>query len=379
MKDIRRLIELSLEAKLPSEGFDLIDLVPVPSGGDRMVKLRSLAELLDEFDRDSGKEGTSYIVQVSPTKKTETTQRTVKSDVEGMYFNDGNLNISVLEQNAEVLMAAGDFLLARNIYQAILKTGKSSAASLFKIGLTFEAEKNLLKAISIYEESLAYEPTFKAYERLASLLRKTGQDQYAAEIIERALAGKNIPPKVQYELHKSCGNCWMRKDYFNRAEIHHRSALKINPDSDEVRSNLGSLYLKQQKLNEAKRCFEDAVAANSKNAKAHSGLGISYLGLNDKKSALTSFKKSLRIDLMNPTAIFYLVKLAYELKDYAEAAEILKNYTNSAPVNPSLLYSLAGLQYHTGSHSEASNNVRKILDMNSKHKGALKLQKHLEE
>ena len=39
-------IETFLGSKLNAEGYDLVDLVPIPSHGDRMVRIRTLQEAL---------------------------------------------------------------------------------------------------------------------------------------------------------------------------------------------------------------------------------------------------------------------------------------------------------------------------------------------
>src|SRR5262245_19408758 len=54
----------SIAQTLDSEHVDVVDLVPIPSRGDRMVRIRTLEEALDDFDRAGSGDTVSYLVQV---------------------------------------------------------------------------------------------------------------------------------------------------------------------------------------------------------------------------------------------------------------------------------------------------------------------------
>lgn len=386
--DIKSALERKITEELDSRGYDLLDFSAVPSDGDRMVRLRTLEEMIDEFSFGGDDHTTSYVVQVR--KKDErsgsssTDQPQAKSSfrseaANGLYSESGQINLNTLENTATVLLNAGDYALAKNVYQTLLKQGGviSSPKAYLGLGVCAEGEGRFNEAQSHYEESIAYEPTLSAYQKLVSLLVRMGRERYAAEVCERALYLRDISESEKFEFHKTCGNCLARLEEVQRCEAHYRAALSIRPDADEIQSNLGSMYLRSGRIPDAKRSFQDALASNPGNASAHLGLGCCFMVEGQKKRAHDSFVASLRGRLNDANAIFYLVKCAYEIKEYAEAEEIVSRYVQISPVNPSLLYSLAGLKFHVGKRDEARQVAEKIISVRPEHSGATQLLKML--
>lgn len=375
MKDLRASIQEVLGKQLSAEGYDVVDLIPIPAKGDKMVKIRTIEEALDEFDSTDQEDTSGYLIQVRRKQSPSTAQ---KVTVDGVYLHNGKLNLPYLLRNAELLFSAGEYALARNIYKTIHQSGERSSMALYRMGRCFEAEGKMKEAEASYDQSIAYQPSFETYQRLAALLIRGKKDQEAAEVMERAINNKDIPRSTRYELHKACGNCWSRVKQTERAERHYRAALEIDPTADSAQANLGALYLQAERIPEALRCFQDAIAANARNDKAHAGLGSCYLAEGQKRLAHDAFARALDINLNNPTAIFHLVKCAYEIKSYATAARIVGEYVDSNPVNMSLLYSLAGLQFHLGRLQEAKSTVKRILELQPQHSGAMELMKMID-
>lgn len=430
MKNLDTAIQELLGKQLGDEGIDVVDLVPIPRQGDRLVRIRTLQEALEDFDGQNCDQVASYLVQVrrkqaqaaepavaphidkksslfgtkvsgnasgepsvipastpsrasvasgEPVFVRETTptvgEPASRSGVDGIYTGEGKLNFEYLFHHAEVLYRSGEFALARNIYKTVLQSGDRTALSLYWIGRCLEAEGKLPEAIAHYEESITYHPSFETFQNMAALLVRCRKDEQAAQVMERTLALRELSPAHRMELHTSCGNSWMRADKPLQAERHYRKALEINPSADHIQANLGALYLQQNKTAEAKRCFQDAISSNPKNDKALSGMGSCCMAEGEKRQAHDYFLKSLNIHLNNATAVFYLVKCAYEIKSYAAAARVVEEYIQIAPVNANLLYSLAGLQYHLGRLDEARETAQKILRLQPGHSGAAELVK----
>jgi tetratricopeptide (TPR) repeat protein len=392
MNDIREI----LDHQLRQSELDVMDIVPIPMHGDRMVRLRTLEEALEDHQ---GEDAVSYLIQIKPRRQAKPAPQqstpsaaavaatmqtepapphrpsaaTASATGENIYQQDGKLNIPYLARNAELLLAAQDYAFARNIYKAILSSGERTGMALFGIGRCDEAEGRLDDARTSYEESIAYHPTLESYHRLSSVLMIQKKDQLAAEVLERALNLKEIETRTRFELHKACGNSWTRARGHDQAQRHFEQALDIDPAADDIRANLGALYLQSQRTDEARRNFEDALASNPRNEKALTGLASCYLVEGDKRRAHDMFAKTLEIDLNNPTAIYHLVKCAYEIRSYATAARVVEEYIQIAPVNVNLLYSLAGLQFHLSRTNDARTTARQILALNAEHGGAKEL------
>ena len=407
-KDLSSTIEEALGKQLGSQGYDVVDLVPIPARGDKMVRIRTLEDALEDFDNLSGGETVSYLVQVRAKKPP---QISVKGDLvdpatelyefdpepvldlgaapldtiaihappkpvlDGIYLPDGKLNLAYLAQNAELLYQSGEYVLSRNIYKTILQSGERSGNSHYWIGRCLEAEGKLDEARGSYQESVTFHPSLEGYQRLAAILIREKKDHEAAETMERALGLKVVPESTRFEIHKACGNCWMRAGKHDQAEKNYRLALELNSAADEIQANLGALYLTAGKIAEARRCFQDAVSSNAKNDRALAGLGSCSFAQNEKRMAHDYYTQALEIELNNPTAIFYLVKCAYEIKSYAVAARIVANFIEIAPANTNLMYSLAGLQFHLGRLDDARATAKKILGLQPEHAGASELLK----
>jgi tetratricopeptide (TPR) repeat protein len=393
-------LENLLRGGLPPE-FDW-ELIPVPVHGDKMMRLRTLEEALDQFENQfenqseqqlgehfenhPGDELQRYLVQVRPRKNRPAHaeisrpgeaggEKRITTD-NGVYLPDGSLNLDYLMENAELLVSATDYALARNIYKRVVQTGQSSlqtSRALLGMAKCFECENQPEEARKKYEESIAYHASFETYQRLANLLLSQNKPYQAAETLERSLHLKDLSPRIRYELHKAAGNSWMRSCEMASAERNYRKALEIDPSADEIQANLGALYLHAEKIEEARRRFQDALAANPRNDKAFSGLGSCFLAMGDRQNAHDHFARALQINLHNPQAIFHLVKCAYHLKSYATAANVVEKYIEVAPVNINLLYSLAGLHFHLGRVEESRAKCEKILELNPNHAGSLEL------
>ena len=312
-------------------------------------------------------------IQVSPAANkrapTPAAKATAKAEKEDIAF---------LTDNADLLLAAGEVELARNIYRALLKTGEASDVAYAGLATCADKEGLVEQAIQFAWDSVAFAPNKKGYQILAQLLVQQGRDQEAAQALNRAIKSLELTIQERGDYHKMIGNCMSRLGQTTEAERSYKKALELSPASDEVQSNLGSLYLEQGQVNDAKRCYQDAIASNTNNDKAWVGLGLCCVAEGDKESAHEAFARSLEKNLRNSTAIFHLVKCAYEIKKYSTAEKILAHYVEIAPVSPSLLYSLAGLQFHVGKKKEASITAKRILQMKSDHQGARDLIRRIE-
>jgi len=385
MSDLTQSFHEAITRQLNQSDFDVIGVIPIPAHNDRMVRLRTLQEILEEFEDPKGQGTFDYLVQVKPRRQSNSVpdlspkiEIPAETGAGSIYLANGKLNIPYLLRNADLLFDAGDYPLARNIYKTILRSGEYTSQALYRMGLCFEAEGKLEEARLSYDESIAYHPSLDTFQRLTTLLVRQNKDQQAAEVIERTLNFKDLSSSLRFELHKACGNCWTRSQKAQDAEEHFKKALEIDPTADDVRANLGVLYLQANQMSEAKRHFRDAIASNPRNHQALSGLGSCSMAEGDKQTAHEYFVKALDIEVNNPTAIFYLVKCAYELKVYSSAAKFLQEYVQIAPINANLLYSLAGLQYHLGRMNEAKMTTQKILEIQPQHPGAMDLLQMIE-
>lgn len=374
-------VQRALQSELKGLGFDEIDLIPLPRATDRVSRLRTIEEVLSQFDQSLLDEGShSFIVSVKnrATRPESPVQTSNDSNpIDGIYDAHGKLNVSYLEENARLLIQAGETTLARKIYRTLLQSRESEWTAHFGLARCAEREGNRKEAIRSVEESIAFHPTKQAYAMLIRLLFESGEDRKAVECIERALYVRDMTPEERADLHVSAGNAWFRLEELDSAEAHYHKALQIRPSLDEVRSNLGTVCLKRGQIDAAYRCFQDASAANPSNAKAQMGMGQCWEARGNILQAHDCYAKAAMLAPQDSMAIFYLVKAAYDGKTYETAERILSGYVESNPVNLSLLYSLAGLKFHLGKKEEARKALKGILELKPDHKGAQEFLKRI--
>jgi Tfp pilus assembly protein PilF len=365
-------IAQGLKSQLTQEGMELVDLVAVPTGADRMVRFRTIQEVLSEFESGETADTKTYVLHIRKQREAAAAaEETAQAD--SIYLTNGKLNGEFLANNANILFHAGDYPAARQIYIALTKSGERTAEALLGLARCFEAEGNVEKSLKAYDDSILYAPSIDAYRRYASLLIRTQRDQQAAEVLERAILMKELSDKHRYDLHKASGNAWLRAQVPIKAERHYRKALDYHPHSDAVATNLGTLCLQQRRYDEAKNAFEESLRVNPKNERAWFGMGSIFLAAGEKKLAHDAFAESLRLKIQQPQAIFHLVKCAYEIKEYAPARDLLRTYVEMSPFNANLLYSLAGLEYHLGDHLASTRTARTILQIQPGHAEAANL------
>jgi tetratricopeptide (TPR) repeat protein len=389
-----------------SAGLEVVDIVAVPSTGDRMARVRTIEEALEDFDRFENERTRTYLVQLRPKgarsdeagaatyaspnlidQMVQETMRPVQSvesnqsannsvrmaPSEPIYLPDGKLNVDFLFRNANVLFESKEYALARNIYKTILQGHERPAQALYWIGRTFEAEGKIDQALKTYDHSLAFTPAIETFQKMAAIYMSQKKDSQAAEVLERALQLKDLSPTLRCEVLKACGNSWVRAGQADRAITHYRTALTLDPRSEWLLSNLGVALLKSKRANEAVQAFQSVLSMNARNAKALSGLGAAFAALGNSRAAHDAFAKSLDIDIQNPEAVFQIVKHAYELKSYATATRLVEQYVDVAPINVHLLYSLAGLQFHLGRLADARKTLSRVFSIQEGHAGAKEL------
>ena len=379
MIDLTSTLNTTLKTQLEKAHLDLIDLLPVPVHGDRMVRLQALEEMIQEMDHSRYEGVFGYFLQIMPKRNTPNREITSIEEPatpvldEDIHLANGKLNTLFLLKNADVLIENGEHILAHNILIALIPSGDYQGSIHLKLAKCYELENNIEKSITHYEQSITYQPCFEAYQRLSSLLIEQNRHKEAAETLERALHQTSITQSIRFELLKAAGNSWTRAQNVPNAEKNYKKALDLMPHADEVRANLGALYLQGGNLIDAKRNFQDAVASNPNNDQALAGLGTCYFNEGNKTLAHDYFVRALKIRIQNPNAILYLIRCAYEIKTYTHAVHLLSKFIDTSPQQVSLIYTLAGLEFHLGKVKEAKTHAAEVLAIDPQHAGASEL------
>jgi tetratricopeptide (TPR) repeat protein len=349
--------------------------------GSEMLEIREIREITETRAMPDVKlqPGESlFLVKVRTSAPVQeprvaTSARMGRTSDDRVYAADGKVNVAFLLRNAQILLQAKDYQLARNIFQTLLKSRENQPEALLGLARCLEGMGQLDEARARYEESIAFRPTTEAFSALASLLLREGKTQSAIEILERVLKTPDLDKATAFEFHKTLGNACFGIEDFAKAEKQYQNALDCDPAADDIRTNLGLLHLRTGRIPEAKASFEDAVSAFPQNAQAQFGLGCVAMIGKDWITAMDHFILSLESDLNNPRAVFYLIRGAYETKQFARAEPVVSRFSRHGAVSPSLLYAVAGIQYHAGKRVEATETVERLLRIQPLHRGGQEL------
>lgn len=395
MSELSKNIQKAILDSLQPKHLGQVDIVSIPKSSNRLMQLRSLEEVIDDFEMDQSPDSFTYVVKVKPRNKSiekesspssrgdlspgnlveaeKTEKQNVEIDFSEIYQKEGRLNRDYLIKNAEILIRSGDYKDARKIYESLIKSNVYSAKIYFGFGLCLEKEHNYQKSQEAFEEAISFESKLLFYRSLYRVLKKQNKIKYSLEILDRSLSLSELTENERYLILKELAKSHSEQKNYDKAVSNYEKALEINPKSDQILNGLGSMYLKLGRLDDALKQFEKAEEINPKNSKAIFGLGCCYLIQNNKRLAFKCFLDSLKVDPNNSTAIYYLVKCAFELKNFDEPAKILKDYVQSSPVNSNLLYSLAAMQFHLRRYQESMMTSEKILKIQPNHQGAANL------
>lgn len=367
MSDMNSKIRRSLHTKLEEEGLELTDWVALPKNIDRMVRFRTLQEVLDEFDlhssTEAAEEAITYVLQVRKMNTPTTTTSAQEPASDPIYLPNGKLNADYLLQNANILLEVKEYLAALQIYKTLAKAGLKTGEALAGIATCYAGIGKTDEALAAYENAITYNPDIKNYKNYAALLIQLNRHQLAAETIERALLARHLTTETRLQLHQDAARCWKEIKQYQKSEDHFLHALSIQSNEINAIQGLASVYIDAQRINDAKNILLNAIEEHSSSAQLYSQIAQCHLAEGDKASAYHYFYESLKFDLQQPKSVFHLVQIAYQIKNYGPACEILSQYIETSPFNAHLLYSLAGLQYHLGLRQDALMTLDKILSL----------------
>ncbi len=374
MREITKRLQEALGKQIKNTPFEISELVSIPACSDHGVRVRTLEECLKEFeeaekDSQTAGEALHYLIQVKPKRiaSAKLQEPPQASYLDGVYLQDGNLNISYLLRNAEMLLSSKEYALACNVYRAILKSGQRSAVALYGMARCFEAENKLAEAQRHYEESIAYHPTIEAYQRLALILQKEGKNENAAEVLERSLLLKDLKPAAILEIHRKSAECWIKAKKPAEAERHWQQILEGAADpahSQQALLQLGEVALLRKDVALARTRFQAIHQQNPQDALALAGLGDCAWAEADTRTAHDFYARSLESALQNPRVLNQLIHCAVELRSFATVARLLEQYVERcAPADSGLLLSLAGIQMNLGRATDAQSTLQRILSL----------------
>lgn len=310
MASVEHLVQRVLEPSLAKEGFERVEIVPLPERTQRLAQLRTLEDLLEAFESGPDAEtGATFIVHV---RRRGASQALPESEL--------------LEKNGHLLLAAQDWELARVTFQAMLGRGERPRSAHLGLALAAEGLGQIEASQRHFEEALAFGPSADVYTGLIRVLARTNQPAYRMEIVERALQWGGCDAatvaSLEAELTRELGIRAYAKGEKHLAHTHLCKAMERNP--------------------------EDGVALEHL-------LKVS-LDLRQYEPAQTLLSRFVERQPVNPNLLYCLAGLRFHLGHDNDAEAVLRQFLRVRPEDERALQLLQRIQRRKAAHGRAGNS-----------------------
>ncbi|MBW2649889.1 MAG: tetratricopeptide repeat protein [Deltaproteobacteria bacterium] len=171
--------------------------------------------------------------------------------------------------------------------------------------------------------------------------------------------------------HYSLGVLFMLDGEIDKAIGEYEKALRIDPESAYLMSELATLYIKKGKINAAARLLEKSVTCDPEYVDSHILLGSLYGNLEEYEDAINEYKKVIEIDPEKLEAYLFLSLLYRENKDYNSAIDVLGSLLEIDPCNLMGSYYLAKAYAAVERYDETETWLQKTLDIKPAFRPAL--------
>ena len=260
------------------------------------------------------------------------------------------------KQYTETIQLARE-LLARE--PRIIAAWRMLGDSLANTGHPEEALKALEKGLEEAGQSGVGEEISEAYQQLATLLAKHGDQAGAEKVLREALRRNLANDAIKRDLVKiftatgrtqealallgpvadshdavaldSLGVSLAEAGQFSQARENFLRALELEPGNPDVLSHLGVLALRERNPAAARDWFEKALASNPRLPGTLTSLGTAHMQLGEDEKAQLAWKQALELDPRQYDALFNLAILTGRRRQWDEARQYLERFVAVAP------------------------------------------------
>jgi Flp pilus assembly protein TadD len=176
--------------------------------------------------------------------------------------------------------------------------------------------------------------------------------------------------KNNFRMHTNYGIFLKQREEFDKAVMHFREALRINPRYSKAHNNLGKVLLKQENFDEAIRCFSAVLLIEDMNLpEVYGDMGLAYAYLGKDNLAITNMTKSIELD---PNSTKSLNNLAWvlattkdtKLRNPTDAVKYAQRVCElSDPNQPTVWDTLAAAYAAAGNFPEAVKTAEKAIKL----------------
>ncbi len=164
----------------------------------------------------------------------------------------------------------------------------STITSDFNIGVYYQKQGDLVKAIEAYEKVLSLDPgNAEAHNNLGIIYKEEGDIDKAVEHFQRVVTLNT----GMDEAHNNLGVMYYLSNDQRNAVMEYRKAIEINPHNVTSQINLGLVYKAQGLERQSIDIIEEVLTIEPFNLEAHYNLAILYEGLGHLEKAVWHYSR----------------------------------------------------------------------------------------
>jgi tetratricopeptide (TPR) repeat protein len=208
----------------------------------------------------------------------------------------------------EILAQMGDSAGALPHYKRAAQLSPHDVDFQLKYG-TMLAENSPSEAVPVLQEAVRLDPRRpEALNALGAALRRTGDQQQAAEVFQRSReASADATQRTEAILKTNSAIESLKKGEIAPAIESLRAALAADPDFADANHYMGIAQSAQQNWPEANRAFSAAVQASPSNPQIHFNYGVALEKQGDWNNAVLQFQSVI---LLRPSEVQARCQLA---------------------------------------------------------------------
>ena len=303
---------------------------------------------------------------VSPTPATSTTAH--KIDKAAAYYH-----YTVAHMYEEQVAVYGRSELASKAieeYRAAIDADPASEYLTSGLAELYAKTGRIREAVSEAQDILKRDPSnLEAHKLLGRIyLRSLGDMQSgngSSSVLKLAIEQYEQIVKIEpnnVDDHLLLGRLYRLNNDLNKAEVEFKTAVKLQPDSEEAVTTLAYLYNEEGDSGRAVEVLS-SVPDNSRSAKMYSALGYTHEQQKQYKEAISAYRHAIELDRDNLDAIR---GLAENLMNDGQTEAALEQYKVIADANPEdaqTYLHMAEIYRKSGKFDQALENLKKAETM----------------
>ncbi len=233
------------------------------------------------------------------------------------------------------------------------------------------------EALRIFRSVVKIDSRFETVLALGMMEYKLALENEAFQHLHEALLIAPGEAPELFEIFKTLGNIFVRRQDYDSAEDSYNKAYRISPESDVLLVNLGTLCIQRSNWDDAVNRFRAALQINNSNDKAWVGLAIGHRMKGDLELAWGNLEAALEYNPLNEVALTLALDWGPAEGKGSRVHELLRSFLVEGGWNEKFSLAFSWLSYHRGESDLAQLEVERLLAVNPGHTQGLELAREM--